>query len=225
AEFLPVIVSLRDLKAASTFTSTSVGGMALKRNEMNISAMLVSPFMLKDVFLVIEIDTPGGNGLFLGEVGTLRPYEAVPVKEAIPIPAYLGDIKYQVHVFSAGAEVFNSEMPFDYRESKLDQMVYSRIKDALVDSPARPFVGPGAEYPASMRGSGMKGEAVVTVHVTVRGTVADPVVKAATTPAFGEAALAAVRQWRYLPKISLGQPVESTFEVRFVFTPPAHGGT
>lgn len=225
AEYLPVIVSLRDLTATSRYTSTSVGSLSSKRNELGFGAKLVSPYLLKDVFLVIEIDTPGGNGLFLVEVGTLRPYEPVPVKETVPIPAQLGDVKYQVHVFSAGTEVFNSEMPFDYREAKLDQMVYSRIRDALVDSPAKPFVGPGPEYPASMRGSGAKGEAVVTVHVTARGAVADPVVKAATNPAFGEAAVAAARQWRYLPKISLGQPVESTVEVPFVFTPPDHGGS
>lgn len=225
AEFLPVIVSLRDLKTLSTYTSTSVGPMASKRNELAFSAQLVSPYLLKDVFLVIEIDTPGGNGLFLGEVGTLRPYEAVPVKETVPIPALLGDVKYQVHVFSAGTEVFNSELPFDYREAKLDQMVYSRIQNALVDSPAKPFVGPGPEYPASMRASGIRGEAVLTVHVTPRGAVADPIVKTATNPAFGEAALAAVRQWRYLPKISLGQPVETTIEVRFDFAPPSHGGS
>ena len=225
AEYLPVIVSLRDLKTTSTYTSTSVGSAAMKRNELSFSAKLVSPYLLKDVFLVLEIDTPGGNGLFLGEVRTLNPYEPVPVKETVPIPAQLGDVKLQVHVFSAGTEVFNSEMPFDYREAKLDQMVYSRIQNVLVDSPAKPFVGPGPEYPESMRASGMRGEAVLTVRVTPRGAVADPVVKTATNPAFGEAALAAVRRWRYLPKISLGQPVETTIEVQFVFAPPARGGS
>jgi len=221
AEYLPVIVSLRELKAGSTFSSVSIGNNPAQKSTFGFSAKLVSPFLLKDVFLVLEINTPAGKTLFLGEVGTLPPYEAVAVTENVPLPAAMGNSNYQIHLFSAGSEVFHSEMPFDYREAMLDRMVYARIKDALVDAPPRPFVGPAPEYPRRLRAAGARGEAVVTIHISPRGVVLDPVVKRASDPAFGEAALAAVRQWRYLPRISLGQPVESTIDVPFAFTPPS----
>jgi TonB family protein len=50
--------------------------------------------------------------------------------------------------------------------------------------------------------------------------VHDPTPKCTTDPAFGEAALEAVRFWRFLPKVKDGRPVEALVELPFSFTPP-----
>jgi TonB family protein len=175
--------------------------------------------LLKNVFIVLEISDQAGKTLFLTEVGTLRPYEVVPVKATIPVPAAMGVLNYQIHVFSGGSEVFNSAMPFDYREGMLDRMVYKRIQNALGDSPPKVFVGPAPEYPKQLRDAGRKGDAVITIRITAKGAVLDPVVRRASDPAFGEAAVVAVRQWRYLPMMRFGQPIETSIDVPFAFAP------
>lgn len=45
--------------------------------------------------------------------------------------------------------------------------------------------------------------------------------KSATDPAFGEAALAAIRQWRFLPEMKGGLAVEQSADLPFAFVPPA----
>jgi TonB family protein len=50
--------------------------------------------------------------------------------------------------------------------------------------------------------------------------IKDPVVTEATEPAFGEAALQAVREWRFLPKVVDGRRVESQVSLPFSFAPP-----
>jgi len=53
-----------------------------------------------------------------------------------------------------------------------------------------------------------------------RGAVLDPSVVTATAPEFGEAALAAIRQWRFLPKVKAGRPLETRATMPFDFCPP-----
>jgi TonB family protein len=83
------------------------------------------------------------------------------------------------------------------------------------------FVGPAPEYPASLAKVKGHGKAVVPVRVGADGRIHDPVIKTATDPAFGEAALAAVRLWRFLPRIQGGHPVESKVDMPFEFAPPS----
>jgi TonB family protein len=45
-------------------------------------------------------------------------------------------------------------------------------------------------------------------------------VKSATDPAFGEAALRAVRIWRFLPKVKDDNPVETKVDIPIVFARP-----
>src|ERR1700678_3107089 len=53
AEYLPVLVSLQDIKAGATFSSVSLGNAPMDKSTFGFSAKLVSPFLLKDVFLVL----------------------------------------------------------------------------------------------------------------------------------------------------------------------------
>ena len=43
----------------------------------------------------------------------------------------------------------------------------------------------------------------------------------ATTPEFGDAALKAVSQWRFLPRVKDGQPVATKVALPLIFKPPA----
>ena len=217
-EYLPVFISVRNLKVRTTYVDVNSGeGEVNHRLELN--AQLESPYRLEEVFIVLEMTSDdAGKTLFLLEIGTLEPREPKPLFVAAPLKFKLGNGHYQLHLFTHGAEVFHSEMPFDYRERKLDRMIAARVVDAP-DRLPQPFVGPAPEYPPGLRKNKLAGSAVITLHVGLRGSVLDPVVKNASDPAFGEAALAAVRQWRFLPRIRDGHPVESKVDLPFTFSP------
>jgi TonB family protein len=137
----------------------------------------------------------------------------------VPLAEELGSGSYQLHVFTQGREVFNSLQPWEFREGVLNQMVMKRI-EGVQDAPPQPFVGPVPEYPPALRKKRVKGEAVVAVRITHLGVVADPEVVEASDPAFGQAALVAVRQWRFLPQVKGGRPVEINVRVPFGFEVP-----
>jgi TonB family protein len=138
----------------------------------------------------------------------------------IPLAEELGAGKFQLHVFTQGREVFNSLQPWQFREAILDKMVMKRL-EGVKDAAPEPLVGPVPEYPKALLKARLKGEAVVGIRITPRGVVTEPVVVQATDPAFGEAALVAVREWRFLPQVKAGRPVEINVQVPFAFQPPS----
>ncbi|MCY3622834.1 MAG: energy transducer TonB [Gammaproteobacteria bacterium] len=78
-------------------------------------------------------------------------------------------------------------------------------------SASRPpqFIG-GADlvYPASARANGIEGRVVVRYDITMAGTVANAVVVESEPPRlFDDAALNAVRSWRFRPMVDRGEVV------------------
>jgi TonB family protein len=66
-------------------------------------------------------------------------------------------------------------------------------------------------YPAEARAEGIEGIVVVEYRVSAEGEVRDPrVVRAEPSGVFDQAALAAVRTWRYRPHQQQGEAVEVT---------------
>lgn len=76
-------------------------------------------------------------------------------------------------------------------------MTQKRIA-GVQEAPPQPLLGPGPEYPPSLLKAGANGQAIIALRIGVNGQVYDPTVKSAMAPAFGEAALVAVRLWRFL---------------------------
>ena len=74
-----------------------------------------------------------------------------------------------------------------------------------------------ARVSAKLLKTNIAGEAVIALTVSPNGRVLDPQIKRATDPAFGEAALAAARLWRFLPKVETGRAVATTVEMPFQF--------
>lgn len=85
----------------------------------------------------------------------------------------------------------------------------------------QPLKTPGPEYPAALIDSGRDGTAIISFTVAADGSVQDASVKSADDPAFGEAALAALRQWTFKPATRDGQPVAIKVNQPFKFTAPA----
>jgi TonB family protein len=75
-------------------------------------------------------------------------------------------------------------------------------------------------YPKALRKKGLSGSATVSFVVTPDSKVSDPVVAEATEPAFGEAAVQAIREWWFSPKVVNGRCVASRASFPFKFAPP-----
>lgn len=223
-EYLPVFIAVNHTEAgATTMEPVSTGPMApvLINTEFHFSAEFDSPNLLEDVFLVLEIEfADGSKSIFLYEVGKLEPRTPHPFSVDVPMDKdwVPGTFQYKIHLFVRGAEVFTSAQPAAYREKMLDRMIIKRLASVKQASP-KPFFGPAPEYPEALRKAGVKGKAVVTIRITPQGTVLDPVVESGSDPAFGEAALAAVRQWRFLPSVKDGRAIEAWVNMPFDFDP------
>lgn len=77
---------------------------------------------------------------------------------------------------------------------------------------------PPPDYPPQARRRGLEGEALLEITVLPDGLCGDArVVECSGSSLFGEAALAAVRSWRFRPAVRGGQAVAAVVPVRFVF--------
>lgn len=85
--------------------------------------------------------------------------------------------------------------------------------------PMQLLSGAGPIYPADARAAGVQGDVVVRYDVSTTGQVINARIESADPPGvFDQAALAAVRSWRYNPQIRSGeaQAVENILStVRF----------
>jgi len=225
-EYLPAYVAVRNVSVKTSSITTRTESQQMN-NDFHFDAELETGYHLQDVFVVLAMDTEKqGMTLFLWEIGELRPNKARGVHIVVPMHQAIGSGRYTFHLFSGGAEVLQSQLPFGERDAALNRMVAARIKDVQEAAP-KLFVGLGPDYPPALRKQNIRGSAVISVRIAANGDVFDPVVKSATDPAFGDAALAAVRLWRFLPRVRNGYPVETVADVPVIFTPPepAAGGT
>lgn len=72
-------------------------------------------------------------------------------------------------------------------------------------------------YPAKYRDVGMEGEAKIEIIVDSEGVVRDPKIVYATQIEFGDAALAAVANWKFLPGIKGGRKVNTKLVIPIFF--------
>lgn len=217
-EFRPLFVSVRNLEVRTSVLKEMYSGNEMN-NEFHFNATFESSFHMKNPFLVLELEMEAGKRIFFQEIGALSPGRPQWVRVTVALPERIGPGKFKLHIFDDGFEVFHSEQPWQFREGVLNKMVMKRI-NGVKDSPPKPFVGPVPEYPKSLRKAGVKGEAIVAMHITRQGVVVDPAIDRATDPAFGEAALVAVRQWRFLPQVKGGRPIETSVTLPIGFDPP-----
>ncbi len=73
-------------------------------------------------------------------------------------------------------------------------------------------------YPLAMRRSGLRGNVVVEFVVDIEGRVREPVVVRTLNPAFNEAALTAIRRWKFEPARSAGVPVNCKMQQPISFS-------
>jgi TonB family protein len=212
SEFYPLFVEVKNFNAfvhaedlqssdavmhglAGSAGTTAAGNSRAMNEKLHFTADLQAPAALDNVFYTLTVATKDSGSLLL-------------------------DAQFTFHVFVGGLEALTALVPLGQQAAGLDHMVTRRIA-ALQDSQLKLFVAAPPVYPASLLKSKLKGQAVVSFRVGLKGEVVDPKVTSATDPAFGEAALVAVRQWRFLPRVKDHHAVETPVELPLVFDPPS----
>jgi TonB family C-terminal domain len=218
-EYLPLFITVRNVLVRSSHVDV-MSENATINNRLEFSANFVSAYHVEDVFVVLELTPENGKkGLFIRELGRLQPNEPRSLDLTVSMAHPLGSGTYQLHLFAGGREVLHSQQPFAYREQVLDQMVARRIQ-GRTDGLPQPLMGPVPEYPPALVPRKLDGHAILRIRILPTGAIVDPEVVSATDPAFGESAAAAFRQWRFLPRIQNGRPVEVSVDMPVQFLAP-----
>lgn len=216
-EYLPMFVSIQTMEAKTEAVDT---GGTLINHEFKFRAGLKSAFALEDVFIVLEMTTAdAGKSIFVQEIGDLASRESRAVEVNFHLNASLGEGRYHVRLFSHGKEVLHSNLGAGYCDNVLDVMTAKRIA-SVRDAAPKLFVGPEPEYPASLFKQKISGRVVVSLRIAANGRVYDPIVRSSPDPAFSEAAIEAVRLWRFFPRVKEGRPEEIRVGVPIDFAPP-----
>jgi TonB family protein len=109
-----------------------------------------------------------------------------------------------------------SENPVVNQPQPLKPGVYG-VRDVDVRPMATHEVEP--DYPSDLEPI-LTGKAIVAYTVGKDGKVADVAVVEADDVQFGEAAISAIRKWRYKPALVKGAPVDCRTTLTFVFVSP-----
>ncbi len=223
-DYLPVMITVKNRYFGRGRRAISDSGpsnaLQLDTGRFVFSADFESPFPLDDVFLVLELkanEKDEDGTFYLWGLGHLDAHRVRSVSLDRMVTRKLTGLHCFLHVFVGGEEAFNSRMPADRRAAALDRMVASRVA-SVRDGDLRPLFGSPPVYPEAVVAR-VKGRAVVSFRVDAHGNVLDPEVASATDPAFGLAAVDAIRQWRFVPRVRGGVPVESAAQLPFIFDP------
>ena len=217
-EYLPLYVAVRPPRVELSSAMCDSTGSEVNK-ELHLNCELETAYSLEHVFLVIFLNQTGEKSIFLWEVGQLEPRHPSSVSVVVPMQMNNEPGNYRLYLFSGGRELFHTMMPFGLMDAALNRMIRERIKD-VQNSPVTPFMGPAPEYPDALLKKGIEGSVTLSFTIGANGSVSDPAVVEASQPEFGEAALAVIRQWRFLPRVKNGQPVRARAEMPFVFSPP-----
>jgi TonB family protein len=215
-EYSPQFVEIQGLRVVNSYIDDGGAG---KNRQLEFYGKFVSPYALPHVFLVLEVySEKEPRMIFLREIGTMVPHKRESMLLVIPIRGDFGEAHYQVHVFSDGREILHSLMDPAERTRIMDALVAKRTRGAPDRGP-QAFAGPPPEYPKTLHRAKVSGRAIVRVHIDERGEPLNPRVVSATDPAFGDAALEAIRLWRFLPPVRDGAAIAVDVNVPFGFKP------
>lgn len=92
-------------------------------------------------------------------------------------------------------------------DSQVTPLNVDEGREILVQSP-QPLVYIRPFYPLSKRMEGIEGQVVLQFIIDRLGRVVNPTVSASTVPEFNEYAVAAARNWRFLPALAEGNPID-----------------
>ena len=94
-----------------------------------------------------------------------------------------------------------------YNDSVSEKTAHYCVRE-VCDKPPMLLSGAAPIYPSAALRAGIEGRAIVAFDIDASGTPVNLVLESATAPEFGEAAVAAIRAWRFQPAVLRGESVE-----------------
>lgn len=171
------------------------------------------------VFMYLAVATKSGRALtFFHEIGNLEPGKP----KFISIDHELGQNfeydHYSFYLFAAGAELLHTAMPEHELEAGLQKTIRQKLEGVDASGPKQ-LIAPPPAYPAALRDRKVTGQATISLKIDTNGQAIEPKVVQADDPAFGEAALTALKEWRFIPAVKDGNRVTTTVKLPFKFAP------
>jgi TonB family protein len=127
--------------------------------------------------------------------------------------------KHQLYIFSESGEHLHS-LRKTARASETT-MTESYFLEKTSQRALTPVLTIAPEYPAKFKSKNVEGKAVIACRIGVSGEVVEASLIEATHPEFGTAALAAAKQWFFVPTVSERKYIETKVAIPFSFAPPA----
>ena len=140
----------------------------------------------------------------------------------IHVPLAIGQTQVVPPVAGTGGANAPATAALPATPSALTSKPTARISGDVLRGFRVSFIPP--DYPGDARAAGLTGQVVLHVLISKEGTVDNLQVASSTNPIFDQAAMDAVRQWRYRSYLLNGEPteVDSTVTINFMFASPAH---
>lgn len=105
------------------------------------------------------------------------------------------------------------------KEPELQRLVVDPIYSLKeVDQPPVPLSQPSAVYPRTLRTQRLEGSVDVGFVITAKGTTQDPHAVSSTHEGFEQAAIDAVKKWKFKPATKDGKPVNTKVLVTVTFS-------
>ena len=187
--------------------------------DIRIRAELISDRDLENCFMVAELTYPAGTGIVFEELPNLRAGKVTSMDFVFQLAEQVDEEKYKLHFFADGMELLTSQM----EPALIAEQRRKTEEFKLRGQPDRTVVASHMVipiYPHELEPEKLVGSATVRCHIDASGNLVEARVVEATHPAFGESALAAVRQWKFGAAVKDHHFVASTIEIPFNFKAP-----
>jgi TonB family protein len=195
-------------------------------NDMNrdlvIRGYLTSTRTLTNCFLALELNENGrsGSGIAMVELPTLEAGKRRDFNVRLPLERVLEEGHYHIHIFSSAGEHAWWRADRGFSRAETAKSDSSLLEHTPSRSP-EPIITVSPAYPEKLKREQTAGKASVRCHISAEGEVLDATVNEATRPEFGEAAIAAVKKWFFIPAIKNHQYADVTVTIPFNFAPPS----
>ncbi len=103
-------------------------------------------------------------------------------------------------------------------KKKLEELEKGAVKAWNTINPPRLIKRIDPDYPEAARKEGLEGSVSMAVRIDEKGNVKDVLILRSSNEIFNDAAVKAVKQWKYEPYTQDGEPMELVFSLTFRFT-------
>ncbi len=163
--------------------------------EFSFSVNLESPVALDRVWIVLVIhSTNAGSGLFMEEVGSLRPFRLRTVTVRRRLDFDLGEGTYEWYLFSRDIELLHSLMPAGGMAQELSARVW-RARVHTENADAAPYL----TYPPKLKRDA-RHAVKLRLQIAPSGAVQEVTVAGDDRSDAASALAGAARQWWFLPR-------------------------